>query len=253
MNTSSSTDLLQVQDASFGYGRSTILKGVSLRVAPGDLLGIVGGNGSGKTTLFRGLLGLIEPLEGQVLRPPLSIGYVPQREELDPLYPLTVRELLLMASFPNLAGARAWWRAPDRGAQERAQECLDSVGLKEVYLHAFASLSGGQRQRVLLARALMNRPALLVLDEPTSGVDRDASAQILSRLQSFHEEEGGAVLMVAHQLDQLRSIAKELLLVHDGQVTRGATEELAPKLLQQSSHPAPTSSPELGGSSKWKA
>ena len=226
--------LLAAEGAAFGYANKPVISHVDLQVRPGDLLGIVGANGSGKTTLFRGLLGLIPPLEGRVVRGDLSIGYVPQREELDAVYPLSVQELVLMGGYGRIGGRRAWWRAPARAEVERAAECLRDVGLEGSERQLFASLSGGQRQRVLLARALMTGPELLMLDEPTAGVDRSASREILQRIAQLRRERDMAVLLVAHQLDQVRELADDVLLVRGGRVVRGASRELlAPESIER--------------------
>jgi ABC-type Mn2+/Zn2+ transport system ATPase subunit len=226
--------LLRAEGAAFGYQGRAVVSGVDLEVRAGELLGIVGPNGSGKTTLFRGLLGLLPPLAGRVVRGEVVIGYVPQREELDEVYPLSVQELVLMGSYGRVEGLRRWWRSPSRADRALAEECLERVGLADHARRPFASLSGGQRQRVLLARALMSRPDLLMLDEPTAGVDRAASREILGRIAELRRDEGLAVLLVAHQLDQVRELADEVLLVRGGRVRRGAAAELlAPDSLEQ--------------------
>ena len=238
--------LLTVEGASFGYGGAPVISGVDLVVRAGDLLGIVGANGCGKTTLVRGLLGLIPPLAGRVARSKVAIGYVPQREELDAVYPLSVRELVLMGSYGRLGGRRAWWRSPSREDDALATSCLDAVGLSGFERKLFASLSGGQRQRVLLARALMTEPEVLMLDEPTAGVDRTASREILQRIALLRRERNMAVLLVAHQLDQVRELADEVLLVRGGSVTRGASDELlAPESIERLFGAADTSEGQL--------
>jgi ABC-type Mn2+/Zn2+ transport system ATPase subunit len=213
--------LIDCRAASFGYGGIPILTGLNLQVKRGDLVGIVGGNGSGKTTLFRGLLGLIKPVNGKVQRSAASIGYVPQREELDAVYPLTVREIVLMGASGGIRGGRSWWRSPSKPEIDRMGECLEFVDLANQQTALFASLSGGQRQRCLLARALMPDPDLLMLDEPTAGVDRAASEEILGRISKLHEESGIAVLMVAHQLDFVHDLAEEVIVVGEGKIQRG--------------------------------
>jgi len=233
--------LLRLEQASFGYGSKTVVSGVDLTVDAGDFLGIVGPNGAGKTTLFRGLLGLLPALAGRIERAPGAIGYVPQRENLDPIYPVSVSEVVHMGAYGRLRGLRGLPRA-DR---QRAGQLLARVGLGGKAAASFASLSGGQRQRVLIARALMKDPKLLLLDEPTSGVDRGAQQRILELLHDLHQREHIAVLLVSHQVSMLRSAVDEVLWVSDGRVVRGPTREiLAPENLDRVYEDARTAAPE---------
>ncbi|MCB9913531.1 MAG: metal ABC transporter ATP-binding protein [Planctomycetes bacterium] len=218
--------LLEARGAAFGYGGRAIVQGVDLVVRPGALVGIAGPNGAGKTTLFRGLLGLLKPLAGEVRRGPHPIGYVPQREVYDAVFPLTVEEVVHLGAAPHFRGVQRFWRALGHEEHEFACRCLDRVGLHDQRRAPFASLSGGQRQRVLLARALMARPRLLVLDEPTSGVDRAAAAKILEVLRDLQAREGLAVLIVSHELPLLRAMAQEVLWVAEGRVQHGDAEAL---------------------------
>jgi len=222
-------ELLRVEQAAFGYAGRAVVAEVELAIRPGDFLGIVGPNGAGKTTLFRGMLGLVAPLAGRVERTTRAIGYVPQRDTLDPLYPVRVDEVVHMGAYGRLSGLRGLARAE----RELARECLARVRLAERARDPFAALSGGQRQRVLIARALMMRPALLLLDEPTSGVDRAAQRVIMDLLVELRDE-GLAILLVSHQLALLRESVGEILLVADGRVRRTpVAEALSPERLDR--------------------
>lgn len=219
---SGSAPLLGLKGASFGYGRRVIVSGVDLEVGAGRFLGIVGPNGAGKTTLFRGLLGLIAPLAGErELAREAVFGYVPQRESLDSNYPLTAREVVEMGAYGRL-GALARPSGDDRRA---ARALLARVGLEAQADHPFSELSGGQRQRVLLARALLVRPNVLLLDEPTSGVDRGAEERILALLAELHAE-GLSILIVSHAIPVVRAAVQEVLVVDAGRVERGDPREL---------------------------
>lgn len=214
--------LLRVEQAAFGYAKRPVIAGVDLVLEPGDFVGIVGPNGAGKTTLFRGLLGLIPPLAGRVERGTQAIGYVPQREALDPIYPVRVDEVVHMGAYGRLRG----WRGLARADRELARACLERVGLADRSHAQFAALSGGQRQRVLIARALMVRPQLLLLDEPTSGVDRGAQERVLRLLNELRERERVAVLLVSHQIPMVRDSVQRVLWVEGGRATLGSPQEL---------------------------
>lgn len=204
--------MLQLRGASFGYDGRIVLRGIDLQVDPGDLIGIAGPNGSGKTTLFRGILGLIPPLAGSVERGDARLGYVPQQEALDPVFPITAEEVVRTGGYGRLRGLRMLGRTE----RELARACLERVGMSPQARQRFSSLSGGQRQRVLIARALMMRPSLLLLDEPTSGVDRAAEHAIVELVLDLNRKESLAVLIVSHQLDTLRRLARRILWVEDG-------------------------------------
>jgi manganese/iron transport system ATP-binding protein len=213
--------LVRLRGAAFGYGRSAVISGVDLEVAAGDVIGIIGPNGGGKTTLFRGILGLLPPLAGSVERSVREVGYVPQGGELDPIYPLTVAEQVELGAAARLSPLGRL-RAEDG---ELARRSLERVGLLERWRDPFAALSGGQRQRVLIARALMARPRLLLLDEPTTGVDRPAVESILGLLGELALG-GLAVLLVSHDLVLLREAVREVLWVANGAVRHGTASEL---------------------------
>lgn len=214
--------LIALDGAAFGYGGRAVLTDVSLRVESGAFVGIVGPNGAGKTTLFRGLLGLLRPLRGTIERGEGAVGYVPQRETLDVLYPLTVREVVEMGAYHRLRGLRGLRAEERRGTQA----ALTRVGLAELARTPFSALSGGQRQRALIARALLVRPRILLLDEPTSGVDRAAQRTILELLLELNTKDGMTVLLVSHQLALVREAVREAWWVSGGRVVCGDPKEM---------------------------
>ena len=224
------TTLLQLRDLSLGYEGRAVLEGLSLTIERGEFLALLGPNGAGKTTLLRGMLGLIPALAGQIeygfdrlARPP---GYVPQRETLDPIFPLTVFEVVLMGTYARLAPLQKV------GQRERqlATTCLAQVGLAQLANRPFWALSGGQKQRVLIARALAVEPEILMLDEPTSGVDPGATAAIMDLIARLNHDRGLTVVLVSHHLRLVRSLVRSIIWVEEGHATKGLTERmLAPE------------------------
>jgi len=217
--------LLRMEGAALGYPGRKVLSGVDLEVREGEFLVILGPNGAGKTTLVRGILGLLPPLEGKILFPragrggPPPAGYVPQREELDPLFPFSAGEVVqggLQARLPP-------WGRPGRPAGE-VERCLGEVGLPGAGSRPFGALSGGQRQRVLIARALATGAALLVLDEPTAGLDPDAAERVLALLVRLHETRRLGLVFVTHLKEQVLGRATRVLEVRGGRVRASGKE-----------------------------
>ena len=224
------TAMLQLRDVSLGYDGRVVLEGVSLSIERGEFLALLGPNGAGKTTLLRGLLGLIPVVAGRIeygfdrlARPP---GYVPQRDTLDPIFPLTVFEVVLMGTYARLAPLQK----VGRRERQLAALCLEQVGLAHLAARPFWALSGGQKQRVLIARALAGEPEILLLDEPTSGVDPGATSAIMDLLARLNHERGLTVVLVSHHLQLVRSLVRSLIWVEAGRVTKGLAERmLAPE------------------------
>jgi ABC-type Mn2+/Zn2+ transport system ATPase subunit len=187
---------------------------------------ILGPNGSGKTTLLRGIVGLIPTLTGIIRygfdRATNPFGYVPQRESLDATFPLTVHEVVLMGAYARLRPLRIVGRHQRR----LASACLAVVGLEALAEHRYASLSGGQKQRVLIARALAAEPTLLVLDEPTAGVDTEATAAIMAVLRRLNQDDGLTVLVVTHNVRLLPGLATAVVWVQDGRAVRERLDDV---------------------------
>lgn len=204
--------LLELAGASLGYGRRVVLERVDLSIRRGAFVGVVGPNGSGKTTLLRALLSIDLPLSGSLRvsgsrRP--RIGYVPQRARIDPIFPLHAYDVVAMGRYPH-HGPFASPTARDREAIDAAAR---AVGIEDLLDRPYRDLSGGQQQRALLARAIAVEPDLLVLDEPTNGMDLASEAAICEIVEDLHRRRATTVIFVTHLLHLVADAATELVLL----------------------------------------
>ena len=182
------------------FGAEPVLSDVSLAIEPGEIVTILGPNGSGKSTLLRALLGILPLAAGEVRRAPgLRLGYVPQKLSIDRSMPMTVRRFLSL---------------PVRVADGEATAALARVGLPGLEARQMAGLSGGQFQRVLLARALLSVPQLLILDEPTQGLDQPGEAGFYRLIEEVRRETGAAVLMVSHDLHVVMAASDRVICLN---------------------------------------
>jgi ABC-type Mn2+/Zn2+ transport system ATPase subunit len=221
--TATSDWVLRARHLAFGYGRRPLFRDLSFDVAAGDILGIVGPNGSGKSTLLRTMLGLLAPLAGSIeRRPGLVISYVPQRDRLDTSIPVTVLEVVLMGLAAR-AGALHRVGAAERAEGARALALLGDSGLAP---RLFRNLSRGQQQRVLVARALAGRPDLLVLDEPTFGMDVAGEATMIEFLKRVNRERRVTIVVVTHMLPIVLNMASTIMLVGDRGILQGRVAEV---------------------------
>lgn len=205
--------LISTRGLAVRLGGREILHGVSLAVAPGEIVTVVGPNGSGKSTLLKALIGAHRPAAGTITRAPgLRIGYVPQKLAIDGSLPLTARRFL---SLPRRLSA----------AETRA--ALARSGAEGVEDRQMSDLSGGQFQRVLLARALLNRPQLLLLDEATQGLDQPGAAGFYQQIEEVRQELGCAVLMVSHDLHVVMAASDRVLCVNGHICCEGTPEIVA--------------------------
>ncbi|MFO6466081.1 metal ABC transporter ATP-binding protein [Jannaschia sp. KMU-145] len=206
------TPLLALTNISVHLDGRRILHDIDLSVAPAEIVTIVGPNGSGKSTLLRTIIGAL-PAAGRIERAPgLRIGYVPQTLALDATLPLTVRRFL------NL---------PRRTARDRLETAMARAGIAALADSQMADLSGGQRQRVLLARALLGDPQILLLDEPTQGLDQPGSADFYQRLAEIRDETGCAVLMVSHELHVVMAASDRVVCLNGHICCDGRPEHVA--------------------------
>lgn len=223
-----SSPVVELRGVSFSYESGPVLSDVSLAVGAADYVVLLGSNGSGKSTLVRVALGLLVPdageatLFGRPARDPRArerVGYVPQRAAISPRVPATVLEVVLAArAAKRLIGPFS------RAERDAAARALARVGLADLAGRRIGDLSGGQQQRVLIARALASDPALLVLDEPTAGVDRDSQLQFAGVLRELHHD-GVAIVVVAHDLGAIGRDLTRVLALHQGHIDELSPEE----------------------------
>ena len=192
--------LIQVEDLTVRYGASTALSGVSLHVEPGEIVTIVGPNGSGKTSLLRAIIGAVKPAKGRVIHGSgVKIGYVPQNLHIDETLPITVSRFLKLPSYVAVADI---------------SYALTQAGVPDLAKAQLSQLSGGQFQRVLLARALIGKPDLLLLDEATQGLDQRGSASFYQQIETVRQDTGCAILMISHELHVVMSASDRVICLN---------------------------------------
>jgi zinc transport system ATP-binding protein len=203
---------IELEGVGYHYGEVAVLEGINLIVEPGDFLGIIGPNGSGKTTLLRIMLGLLEPQRGTARlfgHPPSSfrqwgrVGYVPQKATLDPTLPVTAHEVVAS----GLVATLGLFGRIGASQRQRIDEVLGHVGMRAHATARIGALSTGQQQRILIARALVSRPELLILDEPTGGVDPEAQTSFYALLHHLNRERDVTLILVSHDIGV---VAKEV-------------------------------------------
>ena len=214
-------DLVEIANLDFAYGPQTVLKGVDLRIEAGTTLGLIGPNGGGKTTLIRLLLGLLQPTAGtiriaglppvQAIRQGDVVGYLPQNPQPAPSFPLSARQVVRL----GLAGKTGMLRRHASGDLAFADALLERVGAADLADKPVASLSGGNLQRVYIARALAPRPRLLLLDEPTTGIDRPGQQRFIEFVQGLKAELGLTVVFVSHDLRAVSSISDRIACLNE--------------------------------------
>jgi zinc transport system ATP-binding protein len=222
-----STAIVSLHSASFGYADRAVVSGVTLDIHAGEIVAILGPNGSGKSTLIKGVLGLNDHLAGQVelfntpidrFRDHSRLGYVPQRHTLSASVRATVTEIVAIGRLPH----QGWLGRANHEDRRIIRESLAVVGLDERADVDVSTLSGGQQRRVLIARALAAHPDVLLMDEPTAGVDL-ASQEVLSEVLARLAGRGATMLIVTHELQAVRGLLTRIVQLNGGRITFDGT------------------------------
>jgi zinc transport system ATP-binding protein len=204
--------LVDIEHVSAGYNNKLVLRDVSLKIYEQDFLGITGPNGGGKTTLVKVILGLIRPVSGTVRLAHAGlkkrIGYMPQTNSIDKKFPILVSEVIAsgLSSEKGMSSSQK---------QERVRETLLEMGLETMADKPVGELSGGQLQRTLLGRAVINRPELLILDEPNSYIDKTFATHFYELLQELNQKT--AIVLISHDMDAVASMVKKQLTINNDQ------------------------------------
>lgn len=204
--------LITVKDLSLGYEKTVVASGINFTVNEGDYFCIVGENGSGKTTLMKTLLGLKAPISGQIIRGDglerNEIGYLPQQTEVQKDFPASVKEIVL-SGCQGRFGRRPFYSKAEKAL---AAQQMERMGITPLASRCYSELSGGQQQRVLLARALCATRKVLLLDEPVSGLDPEATEHMYELIKQLNDE-GVTIIMISHDITSVKKYASRILIL----------------------------------------
>lgn len=203
--------LVEIKDLSVSYDQELVLEGATLDIYPSDFLGVIGPNGGGKTTLIKALLGLVKPDSGEIKFhiPIKKVGYLPQINQVDKRFPITVLDVVRSGKTGSKAFNLFKKNTPDT---EFAEHLLAEMGIGHIRHKAIGELSGGQMQRVFLCRSLMNKPELLILDEPDTFVDNHFESELYEKLKELNERM--AIVLVSHDVGTISFYVKTIACVN---------------------------------------
>ena len=205
--------LVKAVNIAVNFGDSQVLHNVNLEIERGRIVTLIGPNGAGKTTLVRVILGMLQPASGDVWKQPgLTIGYMPQRLHIDPTLPMTVLRFLQLTGIKQ---------------RRQIEELLATLQIRHLVDHQVRKISGGELQRVLLARALLRKPSLLILDEPAQGVDVSGQAELYKLIDQIAEQHACGILMISHDLHLVMSATDEVVCLNHHICCHGKPEQVS--------------------------
>ncbi len=226
-----SDTLIAIEDVSFSYGNTKVLERVTFPIRRGDFLSIIGPNGSGKTTLVKIILGLLAPSEGKIsifgekvatFKRWEQLGYVPQKAtHIDPFFPVSVKEVVEM----GLVSSRKFPGTQRKDDEEHIRRALEQVGMEVYENWRIGKLSGGQQQRVFIARAIVNKPLILFLDEPTTGVDAETQEHFYDMLDQLNKKESITIVLITHDIGVVNKYVNQVACLHQTLQYHGSHEE----------------------------
>jgi zinc transport system ATP-binding protein len=207
-------NLIEIKNMCFSYpSRKNTLKNINIQVKEGSFTCIVGENGSGKSTLLKCILGLNKGYTGEIIKEE-RIGYLPQKSDIQSHFPASIEEVVMTGTIANNVKS-IFYKKEDK---ENAKNIMQELGIYDIRKKCFADLSGGQQQRVLIARALCATKKLIVLDEPTNGLDPSIAKQIYDLLDTLKKNVGITILMVSHDIERALSYADSVIEISNGEV-----------------------------------
>ena len=217
-------NLIEIKDLCFSYPtKKDTLKHINLKIEKGNFTCIVGENGSGKSTLLKCILGLNKGYTGEIIKES-NIGYLPQKSEIQTNFPATIEEVVLSGTISNNPKS-IFYKKEDK---QKAEQVMKNLDIYDIRKKCFADLSGGQQQRVLIARALCATKDIIILDEPTNGLDPSIAKQIYELLDKLKKKENITILMVSHDIERALKYADTVLELINGKITfKGTPEEFS--------------------------
>ncbi len=217
------TAAIEVTDLSFSYGENPVLENVSFTIMQGEFVGIIGSNGAGKSTLLKLLLGLLDPVSGSISfkEDKSKIGYVEQNASRKSNFPATAEEIVLSGLWSKIG----FMRFPKKEHREAVQKALEAVEMQDYAKRMMGKMSGGQQQRIMIARVLVNSPRVLILDEPTNGIDLKSSEALYELLMHLNKKHGLTIILVSHDIKRVSKITERLLCLNENSINENPVGE----------------------------